>query len=49
MKQKAEMFFFGVVFLSCFAMVFSLVKQTQNPAFKKGLNDWAKVSTQNMR
>lgn len=46
--MKATHYFFLLVFFLHFAMVFSLVKQINSPKYKKGLEQAAKIMTQNM-
>jgi hypothetical protein len=49
MKTKAEIFFFGIMFLSHFFMIFTLIKQTQDKSYKAGLNQAAVIMTKNVR
>jgi hypothetical protein len=48
-KQKADIFFFLVVFAAHFAMVFSVIKQMQQPVFKAGLKQSSEIMTRNVR
>lgn len=48
-KKKAELFFFGMLFLAHFAMLFSVIKQMQAPVFKAGLNQSSEILVKHVR
>lgn len=48
-KQKADIFFFLVVFTIQLAMVFSVIKQMNNPVFKAGLKQSSEIMAKNVR
>jgi len=49
MRFKADLFFFGVIFLINFFMVFSVIKKMQHPVFKQGLKQSAGVMVKTVR
>lgn len=43
MKNKAELFFFAVIFTANLAMLFQVIKITSSPAYKRGLEQTAQL------
>lgn len=49
LKQRADIFFFLVLFVCHFAMVFTVLKQMNNPVFKAGLKQSSEIMAKNVR